>query len=69
MDEGEEAEVEKDYVETKGGGGGGVRGLLVLESTGILTQDAEPGETMLVDAHNGLNEVIRLAMLWTVHHC
>ena len=43
------------------GGGGGVRvALLTLESTGILTQDAEPGITTLVDACNSFNEMIRL---------
>ena len=39
-----------------------------LEATGVLTQDAEPGGTTLVDARNGFNDLIRLAMLWTVRH-
>ena len=43
--------------------------LLELEDTGILTQDAEPGGTTLVDACNGLNNLSCLAMLWVVHHC
>ena len=34
----------------------------------ILTQDAEPSGKTLVDAHNGFNELSRLAMLWTVRH-
>ena len=42
------------------------RGLPELEATELLTQDADPGVTTLVDARNGFNELIRLAMLWTV---
>ena len=40
-----------------------------LGSTWFLNQEAELGRTILVDAHNGLNKLICLAMLWTVHHC
>ena len=43
-------------------------GVLALESTGILPQDADPGGTTLVDACNGFNDMSRLAMLWTVRH-
>ena len=43
--------------------------LSVMEYTGLLTQDAEPGGTNLVDAYNGLNNVSQMVMLWTVHHC
>ena len=39
-----------------------------LEALELLTQDAEPSGTMLVDACNGFNELSRLAMLWTVRH-
>ena len=39
-----------------------------LESTGLLTQDADPGGTTLVDARNGFKKMSRLAMLWTVRH-
>ena len=39
--------------------------LVALE---LLTQDADPSETMLVDARNGFNELSRLAMLWTVRY-
>ena len=38
------------------------------ESLEFLTQDAEPIGKMLVDARNGFNNLIRLAMLWTVRH-
>ena len=34
----------------------------------FLTQEAEQSITTLVDAHNGFNELSRLAMLWTVRH-
>ena len=37
-----------------------------LEATGLLTQGAETGGMMLIDACNGFNELCRLAMLWTV---
>ena len=43
--------------------------LLALEATGILTQYAEPGGTTLVDARNGLNKIVHVAMLYTVRHC
>ena len=46
--------------------GDGIQGeLVVLE---LLTQDTEPSGTTLVDACNGSNELIHLAMLWTVRH-
>ena len=47
------------------GGGGTQRALEALE---LLTQDADPSGTTLVDARNGFNELSRLAMLWTVRH-
>ena len=34
----------------------------------LLTQDAEPSRKTLIEAHNGFNELIRLAILWTVRH-
>ena len=54
-----------DEVELKEGGYGTLRALGALE---LLTQDAELIGTRLVDAHNGFNELSRLAMLWTVRH-
>ena len=66
MDKGEAAEEKGDNTEAEGGGFVGP--LLALEATGLLTQDADPGGTTLLDAHNGLNEMSRLAMLWTVRH-
>ena len=57
-------EVEVNRVsEGEEGGGGNQRALEALE---LLTQKAEPSGTKLVDAHNGFNELSRLAMLWTV---
>ena len=44
-------------------GGGGA-----LEAIGFLTQDVEPGVTILVDSHNGFNKMIRLKMIWMVRH-
>ena len=67
MDEEEAAEVEQDDAEVEEGGLGG--NLLALEAIGILTQDADSGGTTLIDAPNGFNELIRLAMLWTVRYC
>ena len=46
-------------------GGGTLRALGALE---LLTQEAEPSGTTLVDARNEFNKLNRLAMLWTVHH-
>ena len=46
-------------------GGGGV---LELEATGLLTQDAELGVPTLVDSHNGFNNLIHPEILWTVRH-
>ena len=40
--------------------------VLALESTGLLNKDAEPGGTTIIDACNGFNELIHLAMVWTV---
>ena len=40
-----------------------------MEATGLLLQDAETGGTTLVYARNGFNDMSRLSMLWTVHHC
>ena len=52
--------------EVKKGGEGNPRALVALE---FLTQYAYPSGTTIVDAHNGFNELSRLAMLWTVRHC
>ena len=52
--------------EGEGEGDGTIRALGYLE---FLTQDVEPSGTALVDALNGFNKMIRLAMLWTVRHC
>ena len=62
MDEGEVEVVDGDDVEAEGGVLGG-EGILALEATGLLTQDAESGSTTIVDALNGFNDLIRLAML------
>ena len=51
--------------EGKEEGGGTPRALEALE---FLTKEAEPSGTTLVDARNGFNKLIRLAMLWTVRH-
>ena len=61
-----EMEVELDR-ESEGEeeGGGTQQTLNALE---FLTQEVEPSVTTLVDAHNGFNELSRLAMLWTVRH-
>ena len=48
----------------KGGGS-----LLELEATGILTQEVNPGDKMLVDDRNGFNYMRRLAMLLTMLKC
>ena len=42
--------------------------LLALEATWLLTQDADPGSTTIVDARNGFNDLSRLEMLRTVCH-
>ena len=34
----------------------------VLRAQGVFTQDSEPSGTTLVDARNGFNELIRLAL-------
>ena len=39
--------------------------LVTLE---FLIQEVESSVITLVDAHNGSNELSRLAMLWTVRH-
>ena len=59
-----EVEVDRGS-EGEGGNGGTQRALEALE---LLTQEAEPSGTTLVDARNGFNELSRLAMLWTVRH-
>ena len=46
--------------------GGGI--LLALEATRILMHKSEPGEMILVDDRNRLNETTRLEILWTVSH-
>ena len=43
-------------------------GLLALEATGFLTQDAEQGGTTIVDACNGLNKMSRLVILCTMRN-
>ena len=68
MDTGETAKADEEDAEAEGGGLG-VGGLLALEVTCLLTQDAYPGGTTLADAFNGFNELIRLKMIWTVRHC
>ena len=45
-----------------------VGGFLALKATELLTQDANPGGTTLVDFRNVFNKLIRLAMLWTLCH-
>ena len=66
--EGLEAALEME-VEEQGegeeGGDGTIRALVYLE---FLTQEVEPIRTTLVDARNGFNKMILLAMLWTVRH-
>ena len=37
--------------------------------SGFLTQESEPIQTTIVDVPNGLNNLSRLAMLWTVRNC
>ena len=60
----QEMEVEGDGRSEGEEGVGGTQ--QALEALEFLTQDAEPSGTTLVDARNGLNELSRLAMLWTV---
>ena len=59
-----EMEVE-EIGEGEEGGDGTRRALGTLE---FLTQEADPSWTMLVDSCNGLNDMSRLAMLWTVQY-
>ena len=63
MEEGGVVEVEQDDMEVEGGGG-----VLALEATGLLTQDAELCGTTLVDACHSFNDMIRLVMLCTLRH-
>ena len=42
--------------------------LRVLGALEFLTQDSELSRNTLVDARNGFNKLIRLAMLCTVRH-
>ena len=58
-------EEKKNLVEGEEEGNGNQRALRALE---FLTQDTEPSRTALVDACNGFNELIRLAMLWNMRH-
>ena len=39
-----------------------------MEALELLNQDTEPSGTTLVDARNGFNKLIHLAMLFTVLH-
>ena len=57
--------VEDEGIKGEEGGGGNQRSLEALE---LLTRDAEPSGTTLIDARNGFNELSRLAMMWTVRH-
>ena len=41
---------------------------MALGATGFLTQELHPIGTGLVDARNGFSELIRLTIMWTVHH-
>ena len=56
---GMELEEDRD-IESEEGGEGNQRALGALE---FFTQDAEPSVTTIVDARNGFNELISLAML------
>ena len=42
--------------------------MMLLEATGLLTQDVDPGRTILVDTFNGFNDLNRLEMHWMVRH-
>ena len=42
--------------------------MLAMKYIGLLNKYADPGGTNLVDACNGFNEMLQLAMLWTVCH-
>ena len=57
----------KEERNSEGGkkGGGTLRALEALE---FLNQEAEPSGNTLVDAHNGFNELSRLAIMCTVRH-
>ena len=39
-----------------------------MEYKGILTKEADPAGTSLVDSQNGFNELIRLVIMWTVRY-
>ena len=41
---------------------------MALVSLEFLSKEAETRGTMLVDARNGFNEMIRLSIMWTVQH-
>ena len=41
---------------------------MLLEATGLLTQDDDPFGTTLVDSRNGFHELSRLAMICTMRH-
>ena len=66
MDEGGFEEAEGGDAENEGRRLGGT--LWELEATGLLTQDADPGGTTLVDERNSFNELISLVMLRMVRH-
>ena len=70
VSEGLAAVLEMEITEDRGSegeeeGGGTQRALEAFE---FLTQEADRIGTTLVDACNGFNKLIRLAMLWTVWH-
>ena len=41
---------------------------MALGAKGLLTQEADPSETMLVDASKKFKKLSHLEMLWTVWH-
>ena len=63
-----ETELRVDVEGSKEGEMGVEGNLMSLGVTGFLTQEAKMSGTMLVDYHNGFNELSRLAILWTVRH-
>ena len=59
------------WVEEDRGSNGEEEGEVTERALGaleLLTQEAEPSGTTLVDARNGFNKLSRLAMLWNARH-